>query len=62
MGWIYPQEREDGWMEVELGEFFTGGDMMDSHEIEMSALETRELGWKRGLIIQGIEIRPANIQ
>ena len=62
MGWIYPQEREDGWMEVELGEFFTGGDMMDGHEIEMSALETRELGWKRGLIIQGIEIRPANIQ
>ncbi|CAF1999714.1 hypothetical protein HID58_076551 [Brassica napus] len=61
MGWIYPQEREDGWMEVELGEFFTG-DMMDGHEIEMSALETRELGWKRGLIIQGIEIRPANIQ
>ncbi|KAG2261629.1 hypothetical protein Bca52824_068708 [Brassica carinata] len=62
MGWIYPKEREDGWMEIELGEFFTGGDTMDSHEIEMSALETRELGWKRGLIIQGIEIRPANIQ
>ncbi|CAH8387664.1 unnamed protein product [Eruca vesicaria subsp. sativa] len=61
-GWIYPEERKDGWMEIELGEFFNGEGVMKGDEIEMSALETRELGWKHGLIIQGIEIRPADIQ
>ncbi|KAJ0240453.1 putative F-box protein PP2-B6 [Hirschfeldia incana] len=62
MSWIYPEEREDGWMEVGLGEFFNGEELMNGEEIEMSVLETRDLGWKRGLIIQGIEIRPAKIQ
>ncbi|CAF1999744.1 unnamed protein product [Brassica oleracea] len=53
-----PHERRDGWMEIELGEFFSGGDIMNSDEIEMSALETKLGHWKSGLIIQGIEIRP----
>ncbi|CAH8266514.1 unnamed protein product [Arabidopsis lyrata] len=58
---VKPKEREDGWMEIELGEFFIEGGIMNSDEIEMSALETKLLNWKCGLIIQGIEIRPAKI-
>ncbi|KAJ4901243.1 F-box protein PP2-B10 [Raphanus sativus] len=53
-----PHERRDGWMEIELGEFFSGGHIMNSDEIEMSAFETKLGHWKSGLIIQGIEIRP----
>ncbi|KAF8117528.1 hypothetical protein N665_0009s0052 [Sinapis alba] len=58
---VKPEERGDGWLEVELGEFFNGGELMDSDEIEMSALETNG-HWKSGLIIQGIEVRPAKNQ
>lgn len=50
------KQREDGWMEVELGQYFvTGG---DNDIVEMSLLEVEKLNWKSGLIIQGIEIRP----
>ncbi|CAH2045750.1 unnamed protein product [Thlaspi arvense] len=56
---VKPEERGDGWMEIELGGFFSGGGVCD--EIEMSALETKRLHWKSGLIILGIEIRPARI-
>ena len=51
-----PKEREDGWMEIELGEFFTGeGD--EEEEVRMSLME---VGYrlKGGLIVDGIEIRP----
>ncbi|KAG2261627.1 hypothetical protein Bca4012_013663 [Brassica carinata] len=58
---VKPEERADGWMEVELGQFFSGGELMDSDEIEMSALEIKRLNVKTDLIIQGIEIRPAKI-
>ncbi|CAN8265045.1 unnamed protein product [Cochlearia groenlandica] len=49
------ESREDGWFEIELGECYVG---FDEEEIEMSVLETREGGWKGGIIVQGIEIRP----
>lgn len=57
---LKPEAREDGWMETELGEFFNEGEL-NSDEIEMSALECCYSLWKRGLIILGIEIRPAKI-
>lgn len=38
--------REDGWLEIELGEYFVG---FDEEELEMSVLETREGGWKGGI-------------
>ena len=51
----YPKRREDGWLEIEIGEFFyEGGD----EELEMSVLEVKAGNWKCGLIIQGIDIRP----
>ncbi|KAE8692568.1 F-box protein [Hibiscus syriacus] len=51
-----PKARPDGWLEVELGDFFTEG-CMDDGDLEMSALEVEGGNWKGGLIIQGIEIR-----
>ncbi|KAB1219764.1 hypothetical protein CJ030_MR3G005773 [Morella rubra] len=51
----YPTERGDGWFEIELGEFFTGG---EDGELEMSVLEIKGGNWKSGLIVEGIEIRP----
>lgn len=48
--------RVDGWLEIELGEYYVGFDEED--QLEMSVLETREGGWKGGIIVQGIEIRP----
>lgn len=48
--------REDGWLEVELGEFYN--DEGDEGEVEIKLYETTELHWKRGLIIQGLDIRP----
>ncbi|KAL1222719.1 F-box protein PP2-B10 [Cardamine amara subsp. amara] len=62
MNTVKPKGRDDGWMEIELGEFFNEEGLMNSDEIEMSALETKQLNWKSGLIIQGIEIRPAIIR
>ncbi|KAG7563312.1 Phloem protein 2-like [Arabidopsis suecica] len=50
-----PEQREDGWMEAELGEFFNE-ERCD--EIEFSVIEIKSPSWKSGLIIQGIEFRP----
>ncbi|XP_052170322.1 putative F-box protein PP2-B12 isoform X3 [Diospyros lotus] len=52
----YPKVREDGWLEVELGEYFNEGG--EERELEMSVMEVRGGNWKSGLIIQGIDIRP----
>ncbi|OAY23416.1 putative F-box protein PP2-B12 [Manihot esculenta] len=54
----YPKEREDGWLEVKLGEFFNKEG--EDGELEMSFLEVKGGHWKRGLVVQGIEIRPAS--
>ncbi|XP_038889327.1 F-box protein At2g02240-like [Benincasa hispida] len=50
-----PKEREDRWLEVQIGEFFIDG---VSGELEMSVLEVKGGHWKGGLLVQGIEIRP----
>ncbi|XP_062084253.1 F-box protein PP2-B10-like [Humulus lupulus] len=54
-----PKERGDGWMEVELGEFFYDGGQ--EGELEINVLEVKGGNWKGGLIVQGIEIRPKKI-
>lgn len=51
-----PQEREDGWLKLELGEFFNKGG--EDGELEMSIAEVNGGDWKGGLIVLGIEIRP----
>ncbi|XP_038991938.1 putative F-box protein PP2-B8 [Hibiscus syriacus] len=48
-----PNARIDEWLEVE---FFNEG-CLDDVDLEMRALEDEGPIWKRGLIIQGIEVR-----
>ncbi|KAG2695692.1 hypothetical protein I3843_07G024700 [Carya illinoinensis] len=50
-----PCKREDGWMEIELGEFFSSD---ASEEVNMSLMEVKGHQLKGGLVIEGIELRP----
>ncbi|XP_062084252.1 putative F-box protein PP2-B12 [Humulus lupulus] len=54
-GHNYPKERRDGWMEIELGEFFYDGRQEGELEMKFQDLSSH---WKDGLIVLGIEIRP----
>ncbi|XP_021909574.1 putative F-box protein PP2-B12 [Carica papaya] len=45
-------------MEVELGEYYHGGDGDDDDELEIYALETSGGRWKGGVVVHGIHIRP----
>lgn len=49
--------RGDGWMEVEIGEFFN--ECGDDGTVEFSLMEVNGYT-KRGLILEGIELRPKN--
>ncbi|KAF8388383.1 hypothetical protein HHK36_027049 [Tetracentron sinense] len=51
-----PRERGDGWLEIEMGQFFN--DEGEYGEVEMILKGMEGLNWKSGLIIQGIEFRP----
>ena len=51
-----PCERGDGWMEIELGDFFNGD--QGDEEVKMSLREVKGQHLKGGLIIEGIEVRP----
>ncbi|KAF7131510.1 hypothetical protein RHSIM_Rhsim09G0130600 [Rhododendron simsii] len=54
----YPKVRGDGWVEIEMGEYFNKGGGGEDEELEMSVMEVERGDWKSGLIVQGIEIRP----
>jgi hypothetical protein len=50
----YPVTRSEGWMELWLGEFYNNhGDS----EVKVSVSETTDAYAKRGLIIEGMELR-----
>uniref|UniRef100_A0A0E0BNG8 Uncharacterized protein n=2 Tax=Oryza TaxID=4527 RepID=A0A0E0BNG8_9ORYZ len=50
----YPRERGDGWMEVQLGHFYNHqGDGM----VVINLQEIVQLNSKKGLILEGMEIR-----
>ncbi|KAF3604982.1 hypothetical protein DY000_02044785 [Brassica cretica] len=51
-----PEMREDGWMEIELGEFETGRER--NEEVVMSLTEVKGYQLKGGIVIDGIEVRP----
>ncbi|XP_078440196.1 F-box protein VBF-like [Wolffia australiana] len=53
-----PLKRGNGWMEIEMGEFFC--DEGDDMDVEFSLTEVRGWHWKRGLVVEGVEVRPAN--
>ncbi|GLT28433.1 hypothetical protein SLA2020_033680 [Shorea laevis] len=50
----YPKVRGDGWFEVELGEFFNGGEL-EELEIHIFSYDGYSVG---GLYVQGIDIGP----
>ncbi|KAM0846806.1 hypothetical protein ACQ4PT_055428 [Festuca glaucescens] len=52
---VLPRKRADGWMEVELGEFYN--EEGDDGEVSSSLMETKGGVWKDGLVLWGIEIR-----
>ncbi|XP_074581499.1 F-box protein PP2-B11-like [Curcuma longa] len=60
IGGCVPRRRDDGWMEIELGEFYNHGeeDGEEDGEVHIRLLEVKGGHWKNGLIIEGIEIRP----
>jgi Phloem protein 2 len=51
-----PRERQDEWLEIDLGEFYSGDGT--NGEIDTSLMEIRGGHWKRGLVVLGIEVRP----
>ncbi|KAJ0237712.1 F-box protein PP2-B15 [Hirschfeldia incana] len=51
-----PEMREDGWMEIELGEFETGREC--DEEVVMCLTEVKGYQLKGGIVIDGIELRP----
>ncbi|KAL2345638.1 hypothetical protein Fmac_006923 [Flemingia macrophylla] len=53
-----PRKRDDGWMEIELGDFFSGDE--DEDEDDEISICLREVAYqlKGGLLLEGIEIRP----
>lgn len=51
----YPRERGDGWLEIELGDFFTKE--REDGELEMKVFDSTS-HWKAGFTVEGIEIRP----
>ncbi|KAF9611185.1 hypothetical protein IFM89_027499 [Coptis chinensis] len=55
----FPRERGDGWMEIELGDFYNG--QGEDGVVEMCLQEVKAGHWKCGLIVEGIEVRPKGI-
>ncbi|KAL8122028.1 putative F-box protein PP2-B12 [Apium graveolens] len=53
-----PCKRRDGWMEIELGEFYNDHGNDNNAEVEAALVATKMQNWKGGLIIEGIEFRP----
>ncbi|XP_060172186.1 putative F-box protein PP2-B12 [Lycium barbarum] len=51
----HPKLRDDGWFEIELGEFYTEN---EDDCIELRMHEVKAGISKQGLIVEGIEIRP----
>ncbi|KAK9215638.1 hypothetical protein WN944_007643 [Citrus x changshan-huyou] len=54
----FARESDDGWMGIELGEFFSGDEEDDHREVKMSLREVKGYQLKGGLVIEGIEVRP----
>ncbi|KAJ3672143.1 hypothetical protein LUZ60_006864 [Juncus effusus] len=54
--WRREKEKEEGWMEIEMGEVWN--EKGEGGAVEISLMEITGGHWKRGLIIHGIEIRP----
>lgn len=51
----FPKGRSDGFWEIEIGEFYNSG---LGDEVHIQVKETTSNMWKRGFILEGIEVRP----
>nr|AFK34389.1 unknown [Medicago truncatula] len=51
-----PNVRSDGWLEIEMGEFFIS--RLEDEEVQMSVIDIKGGHWKRGFFVEGIEVRP----
>ncbi|WJX27475.1 hypothetical protein P8452_16288 [Trifolium repens] len=51
-----PIVRSDGWLEIEIGEFFNP--VLEDEKVEMNIKETSANNSMRGLFLEGIEVRP----
>ncbi|KAK1416836.1 hypothetical protein QVD17_25953 [Tagetes erecta] len=49
-------DRNDGWLEIELGEFYNEG--LCDKEVKMSLREVNGVHLKGGLVVESLEIRP----
>ncbi|XP_058744363.1 putative F-box protein PP2-B12 [Vicia villosa] len=58
LGLESPKLRSDGWLEIEIGEFFSSG--IQDEVIQMGVVEIKAGRTKGGFILEGIEIRPIN--
>ncbi|CAI8603004.1 unnamed protein product [Vicia faba] len=56
VGLRQPSVRNDGWLEIEIGEFFNSG--LEDEEVQMNVKETNDYTSKMGLFVEGIEVRP----
>lgn len=54
----FPDHRCDGWMEIKIGDFYvsTGNE----GNIELQLYHTSDQHWLSGIVVRGIEVRPAN--
>ncbi|XP_019183863.1 PREDICTED: putative late blight resistance protein homolog R1B-17 [Ipomoea nil] len=52
----FPNIRQDGWMEIKLGDFYVTSGNEGMVEIRFWNIEN--LHWKWGLIVRGIDVRP----
>lgn len=50
------RQRQDGWMEVEMGDFFN--DFEDDVLVEYKLWEVNTTFAKKGLVVEGVEFRP----
>ena len=48
--------RDDGWMEIDLGDFYN--DEGDKGEVSIHLSQCEALHFKHGLLIEGLEFRP----
>ncbi|XP_058744355.1 F-box protein PP2-B10-like [Vicia villosa] len=58
LGLESPKLRSDGWLEIEIGEFFSSG--IQDEVIQMGVVEIKAGRIKCGFILEGIEIKPKN--
>ena len=58
MGLERPNVRSDGWLEIEMGVFFNLGIEDEKAQMIDIVLEIKSSNLKRGLTVEGIEVRP----